>query len=64
LSYTTSLLFVNTDDVPNADGQGLLYFDAVQSQKEWHFLASETSHDVAGIPAGAAKIRALLQSLL
>ena len=64
LSYETDLIFVNTNDVTNADGQALLYFDAIQSRKQWHYLPAETSHDVAGIPAGATKIRELLYALL
>jgi len=53
-----------TNDVTNADGQGLLYFEAIQSKKEWHYLPSETSHDVGGINAGANKIREILQTLI
>lgn len=64
LNYKTNLIFINTNDVTNADGQGRLYFDAIQSEKQWHYLPNETSHDVAGIPAGATKIRELLQDLL
>ena len=64
LSYTCSILFVNTNDVTNADGQGKLYFDAIVSEKEWHYLEAETSHDVGGISAGAAKIRSLLEELI
>jgi len=64
LSYETKLIFVNTNDMTNADGQGLLYFEAIQSKKEWHYLPNETSHDVAGINAGANKIREILQTLL
>jgi hypothetical protein len=63
LDYRTNLVFINTNDVTNADGQGLLYFEAIRSKKEWHYLPSETSHDVAGLPAGAAKIRSVIQSL-
>jgi len=64
LNYETSLIIINTDDVTNADGQARLYFDAIQSEKQWHYLSGETSHDVPGIPAGAAKIRELLEALL
>lgn len=64
LSYETNVIFVNTKDVTNADGQGLLYFEAIQSKKEWHYLPSETSHDVGGINAGANKIREILQTLI
>ena len=64
LSYEMNVIFVNTKDVTNADGQGLLYFEAIQSKKEWHYLPSETSHDVGGINAGANKIREILQTLI
>lgn len=64
LDYSTNLIFINTNDVTNADGQGRLFFDAVKSKKEWLFLPEETSHDVAGIPAGAQKIRQVLQEIL
>lgn len=64
LSYETNVIFVNTNDVTNADGQGRLYFEAIQSKKEWHYLPSETSHDVGGINAGANKIREILQTLI
>lgn len=63
-SYETNLIFINTNDVTNADGQGRLYFEAIQSQKEWHYLPNETSHDVGGINAGANKIREILQTLI
>ncbi len=63
LSYETNLIFINTNDVTNADGQGRLYFEAIKSQKEWHYLPNETSHDVGGINAGANKIREILQTL-
>lgn len=64
LNYETNLIFINTNDVTNADGQGLLYFEAIQSSKEWHYLPTETSHDVGGIPAGASKIREIIQTLI
>lgn len=64
LNYQTNLIFINTNDVTNADGQGLLYFEAIQSKKEWHYLPNETSHDVGGINAGAKKIREILQTLI
>lgn len=64
LNYETHLIFINTNDVTNADGQGLLYFEAIQSIKEWHYLPNETSHDVGGINAGANKIREILQTLI
>lgn len=63
LNYRTKLFFVNTNDVTNADGQGQLYYNAVQSSKEWHYIPSENSHDVAGIAAGASKIREILTNL-
>lgn len=64
LDYSTHLIFINTNDVTNADGQGRLFFDLVKSKKEWHYLPNETSHDVSGIPSGAQKIRQVLQELL
>ncbi len=64
LQYSTNVIFVNTNDITNADGQGRLYFEAITSRKQWHYLSNETSHDVAGIPAGAMKIRELLQELV
>lgn len=64
LSYETNLIFVNTNDVTNADGQGQLYFDAIQSKKQWYYLPNETSHDVGGIAEGASKIREILQNLI
>jgi hypothetical protein len=64
LDYETNLIFINTNDITNADGQGLLYFEAIQSKKEWHYLPNETSHDIGGINAGANKIREILQTLI
>ncbi len=64
LSYKTNLIFINTNDETNADGQGRLYFDAIQSNKQWHYIPDETSHDVGGITAGAMKIREIIQTLL
>jgi hypothetical protein len=64
LLYSTKVFFVNTNDETNADGQGKLYFDAIQSEKEWIYLAEETAHNVAGINAGAKKIREIIAELL
>jgi hypothetical protein len=64
LSYKTNLIFINTNDETNADGQGRLYFDAIQSNKQWHYIPDEISHDVGGITAGAMKIREIIQTLL
>lgn len=64
LNYRTEVIFVNTNDVTNADGQGRLYYEAIQSEKQWHYLPSENSHDVAGITAGGTKIRTVLSGLL
>lgn len=64
LYYDTNLIFINSNDVTNADGQGRLYFDAIQSEKQWHYLENETSHDVAGITQGAVKIREILEGLI
>jgi len=64
LFYSTKVYFVNTNDVTNADGQGRLYFDAIQSEKEWIYLPNETSHDVSGINAGATVIRNIISALL
>jgi hypothetical protein len=64
LNYKTNLIFINTNDETNADGQGRLYFDATQSNKQWHYIPDETSHDVGGITAGAMKIREVIQALL
>ncbi len=61
---TVTLYFVNTDDVTNADQQGLLYHDAVTSAKQWIYLPEETSHDVGGIEAGASAVRTILNSIL
>jgi len=64
LNYKTNLIFINTNDETNADGQGRLYFDATQSNKQWHYIPDETSHDVGGVTAGAMKIREIIQTLL
>ncbi|WP_333695202.1 hypothetical protein [Flavobacterium sp.] len=58
------LYFVNTDDITHADQQGLLYFNSITSAKSWIYLPNETSHDVAGIEAGALAIRSLLHQIL
>jgi hypothetical protein len=63
-SYRTKVFFVNTDDVTNADSQGKIYFEAITSEKEWHYLPDETSHNVSGIPAGAEKIRDILKRIV
>jgi hypothetical protein len=62
-SYRTKIFFVNTNDNTRADKQGRLYYDAILSEKEWHYLPDETSHDVSGIPAGAEKIRSLIKRI-
>ncbi len=64
LNYEANLIFINTNDATNADGQGRLYFDVIQSNKQWYYLPDETSHDVGGITAGATKIREIIQTLL
>lgn len=61
---SVSLYFVNTDDVTNADQQGLLYYNEITSEKEWIFLANETSHNVGGIEAGATEIRGIINEIL
>ncbi|MEM9325314.1 MAG: hypothetical protein AAGA85_06650 [Bacteroidota bacterium] len=64
LDYGAILHFVNTDDETNADSQGRRYYNAIMSSKTWHYLANEVSHDVAGIPEGAAKIREILEDIV
>ncbi len=48
----------------NADGQGRLFFDAIQSEKEWIYFPEETSHNITGISGGAQKIREIISGLL
>lgn len=64
LSYRTKVFFVNSNDVTHADEQGKLYYDAITSEKEWHFLPNETSHSVAGLPSGAIKIREIIARIV
>lgn len=64
LTYQTPVYFVNTFDHTHADAQGRLFFEAIQSSKEWHYISNETSHDVAGVRPGAEKIREILRRIL
>ncbi len=58
------LYFVNTDDITNADQQGLLYYNRILSDKNWMYLPQETSHDVGGIEAGAIEIREIINQIV
>lgn len=60
----TKLYFINTNDVTNADKQGLLYYEKITSEKEWVYISNETAHDVGGIEAGAHRIRQALLEIL
>ncbi|MFP4089026.1 MAG: hypothetical protein ACLFT3_01870 [Cyclobacteriaceae bacterium] len=63
-AYTTHLYFVNSNDETHADEQGRLFYEKVESTKEWHYLPDETSHDVTGFPAGAQKVREIIRTIL
>jgi hypothetical protein len=61
---SVKLYFVNTDDVTNADQQGLIYYDKVLTNKNWKYLSQENSHDVGGIEAGAIEIREIINQIV
>lgn len=61
---SVKLYFMNTDDITNADQQGILYYDKVLSDKNWKYLPQENSHDVGGIEAGAIEIREIINQIV
>lgn len=62
LSYSTMVHFVESDDETNADHQGAIYFDAITSAKEWHFISSTTEHRVPSTQEGASLIRSIIET--
>lgn len=61
---SVKLYFVNTDDITNADQQGLIYYNKILSFKSWKYLPQETSHDVGGIEAGAIEIKEIINTII
>jgi len=64
LSYPFKINFVNTDDETNADDQGRLYYDAIKSEKEWHYLPNQTSHNVPGKNIGGPTLKRILKKIV
>lgn len=60
----TVVYFVNTNDVTNADQQGLLYHDTISSEKEWIFLEDQTAHNVPSLGEGAIEIRKIIDTII
>ncbi len=60
----TTVHFVQTNDITNADDQALLYHDALVAEKHWHYLGGISDHAVPGTPQGAAMIRQLILDAL
>jgi len=61
---SVKLYFVNTNDITNADEQGLIFYNKITSFKSWKYLPQENSHNVGGIEAGAIEIRSIINQIV